>query len=148
MLTMPPQQKRDSIVNSYIEISLDFVNECADQAVCREEGFLRLAARWSSDHRDKVLNAARRRYRSNPPREDKIRCLIKCLKKAPEFAKEHENTIRRREIGQEQSLVNRKALSKLTKNHPKGDLVGSTPTIGYKSPGQIKHWGTRRKRRS
>lgn len=144
---MPRRPEKTSDVNPDEAISLDFLIECADRAVSDKDKFLRVAATWPVDRHEQVLKAARRRYGSNPAEGSKFRCLISCLKQAPELAEQLKKKRREQKIAQEQTLENRKADSKLSRKHPMGDLIGSTPTIGYKSPGQKKHWGTPRKRR-
>lgn len=144
---MSRRPKKTKILDPGEEVSLEFLNECTNLATADKNRFLQSATNWSEDSRNKVLAAVKRRYGSSPDERGELGHLIKCLKEVPKFAKAAADKVRNRKIARELSQENRKADSRMSQNHPQGDLIGSTPTIGYKSPGQKKHWGTPRKRR-
>lgn len=123
------------------------VLELANWALLSRDVFLTNAAKWSADQREELLKRASSLYNTHVDNRDALRSLIKVLHEVSEFQEKQADATRERRNAEEQSVENRRADAMLAKRHPKGDLIGSTQSIGYKSPGEKKHWGTPRKRR-
>lgn len=109
--------------------------------------FVRLASKWQQERCDALNRFVQRLFSRDLQHRGLLRQLARALKEVPKFRTDREEELRQKRESLELSKQNRKALAAIDKAHPKGRLIGATKTIGFKSPGNKKLWGTRRKRR-
>ena len=108
---------------------------------------MRMASGWPQEHCEELRKFVQRRFSRRIEDRGLLQRLTRALRRVPQFRSDRAEENRQKVKRLKRSERNRKALAAVAKSHPKGRLIGATQTIGYKSPGTKKHWGTKRKRK-
>jgi len=141
------RRKKKASAQTQEEFPVDSVMHWANQAYVAKERFLRIACRWSARRCEALTTFAMSLSRHHLEDRSVLWRLLKVLREVPAYQAANVKATEARRAVEREAAANRKALSAVAKQHPKGHLIGATQTVGYKSPGHKKHWGTRRKRR-
>ena len=133
------------------KLKWDFVDSqvlaWASSAYGNKARFLRLASAWPQERCDALYKFIQRLFSRRMEDRGLLQRFARTLRTVPHFRDDRAEEERQLAKRLKQSEKNRKALAAVAKAHPKGYLIGATQTIGYKSPGTKRHWGTKRKRR-
>ena len=119
----------------------------ASSAYGNKARFIRMASAWPQEHCDALNKVIQRLFSRRMEDRGLLQRLARTLRDVPQFRSDRAEEGRQKVKRLKQAERHRKALAAVAKAHPKRHLIGATQTIGYKSPGTKRHWGTKRKRR-